>query len=59
LSSTRSIENDRLSRRRPRGAELTPAGTPLSHAHHDANLTSAENELRGLRDQPHRADRSA
>ena len=53
--SIRGIEEDlglKLVERGPRGAELTPAGNRLlSYARIiDANLTSAENELRGLRD---------
>jgi DNA-binding transcriptional LysR family regulator len=54
--SIRSIENElglKLVERGPRGAELTPAGNRLlSYARIiDANLTSAENELRGLTEQ--------
>src|SRR5262245_12821162 len=54
--SIRSIENElglKLIERGPRGAELTPAGARLlSYARIiDANLTSAENDLRGLRDR--------
>jgi DNA-binding transcriptional LysR family regulator len=54
--SIRGIEEDlglKLVERGPRGAELTPAGNRLlSYARIiDANLTSAENELRGLRDR--------
>jgi DNA-binding transcriptional LysR family regulator len=52
--SIRSIENElglKLVERGPRGAELTAAGARLlSYARIiDANLASAENELRGLR----------
>lgn len=59
--SIRSIENElglKLVERGPRGAELTPAGNRLlSYARIiDANLTSAENELRGLRDRSSRTE---
>jgi DNA-binding transcriptional LysR family regulator len=59
--SIRSIENElglKLVERGPRGAELTPAGARLlSYARIiDANLTSAENELRGLRDSSSRTE---
>jgi DNA-binding transcriptional LysR family regulator len=59
--SIRSIENDlglKLVERGPRGAELTPAGNRLlSYARIiDANLISAENELRGLRDRSSRTE---
>jgi DNA-binding transcriptional LysR family regulator len=62
--SIRSIENEigmKLVERGPRGAELTPAGTRLlSYARLiDANLTSAENELRGLRDRSSRTEHIA
>jgi DNA-binding transcriptional LysR family regulator len=59
--SIRSIENElglKLVERGPRGAELTAAGNRLlSYARIiDANLTSAENELRGLRDRSSRTE---
>lgn len=59
--SIRSIENElglKLVERGPRGAELTPAGTRLlSYARIiDANLLSAENDLRGLRDRSSRSE---
>lgn len=59
--SIRSIENElgiKLVERGPRGAELTPAGARLlSYARIiDANLTSAENELRDLRDRSSRTE---
>ena len=62
--SIRSIENElgiKLVDRGPRGAELTTAGTRLlSYARIiDANLTSAENELRGLRDRSSRTEQIA
>ena len=62
--SIRSIENDigmKLVERGPRGAELTAAGARLlSYARLiDANLTSAENELRGLRDRSSRTEHIA
>ena len=62
--SIRSIENElglKLVERGPRGAELTPAGNRLlSYARIiDANLTSAENELRGLRDRSSRTEQIA
>jgi DNA-binding transcriptional LysR family regulator len=62
--SIRSIENElglKLVERGPRGAELTPAGNRLlSYARIiDANLISAENELRGLRDRSSRTERIA
>lgn len=62
--SIRSIENEiglKLVERGPRGAELTPAGTRLlSYARLiEANLTSAENELRGLRDSSSRTEHIA
>jgi DNA-binding transcriptional LysR family regulator len=62
--SIRSIENEiglKLVERGPRGAELTPAGARLlSYARLiDANLTSAENELRGLRDRSSRTEHIA
>ena len=59
--SIRSIENElgiKLVERGPRGAELTPAGTRLlSYARIiDANLSSAEQELRELRDRNSRTE---
>ena len=62
--SIRGIENElglKLIERGPRGAELTPAGARLlSYARIiDANLTSAENELRGLRDRSGRTEQIA
>jgi DNA-binding transcriptional LysR family regulator len=59
--SIRSIENElglKLVERGPRGAELTPAGNRLlSYARIiDANLISAENELKGLRDRSSRTE---
>ena len=62
--SIRSIENElglKLVERGPRGAELTPAGNRLlSYARIiDANMTSAENELRGLRDRSSRTEQIA
>ena len=62
--SIRSIENElgiKLVDRGPRGAELTTAGNRLlSYARIiDANLTSAENELRGLRDRSSRTEQIA
>jgi DNA-binding transcriptional LysR family regulator len=62
--SIRSIENElgiKLVERGPRGAELTAAGTRLlSYARIiDANLTSAENELKGLRDNSSRTEQIA
>ena len=62
--SIRGIENElglKLVERGPRGAELTPAGNRLlSYARIiDANLTSAENELRGLRDRSSRTEQIA
>lgn len=62
--SIRSIENElglKLVERGPRGAELTPAGNRLlSYARIiDANLTSAENELRGLRERSSRTEQIA
>jgi DNA-binding transcriptional LysR family regulator len=62
--SIRSIENElglKLVERGPRGAELTPAGNRLlSYARIiDANLTSAENELRGLRDRSGKTEQIA
>lgn len=62
--SIRSIENElglKLIERGPRGAELTPAGARLlSYARIiDANLTSAENELKGLRDRSSRTEQIA
>jgi DNA-binding transcriptional LysR family regulator len=62
--SIRGIENElglKLVDRGPRGAELTPAGNRLlSYARIiDANLASAENELRGLRDRSSRTEQIA
>jgi DNA-binding transcriptional LysR family regulator len=62
--SIRSIENElgiKLVERGPRGAELTAAGNRLlGYARIiDANLTSAENELRGLRDRGSRSEQIA
>jgi DNA-binding transcriptional LysR family regulator len=62
--SIRSIETEiglKLVERGPRGAELTPAGARLlSYARLiEANLTSAENELRGLRDRSSRTEHIA
>ena len=62
--SIRSIENElgiKLVDRGPRGAELTTAGNRLlSYARIiDANLSSAENELRGLRDRSSRTEQIA
>ena len=62
--SIRNIENElglKLVERGPRGAELTAAGNRLlSYARIiDANLTSAENELRGLRDRSSRTEQIA
>lgn len=62
--SIRSIENElglKLVDRGPRGAELTPAGARLlSYARIiDANLISAENELKGLRDRSSRTEQIA
>jgi DNA-binding transcriptional LysR family regulator len=62
--SIRRIENElglKLVERGPRGAELTPAGNRLlSYARIiDANLTSAENELRGFRDRSDRTEQIA
>jgi DNA-binding transcriptional LysR family regulator len=59
--SIRSMENElgiKLVERGPRGAELTTAGARLlTYARIiDANLTSAENELRGLRDRRSRTE---
>jgi DNA-binding transcriptional LysR family regulator len=59
--SIRGIENElgiKLVERGPRGAELTPAGARLlSYAQIiDANLTMAENELRGQRDRSSRTE---
>jgi DNA-binding transcriptional LysR family regulator len=62
--SIRSIENElglKLVDRGPRGAELTAAGARLlSYARIiDANLISAENELKGLRDRNSRTEQIA
>jgi DNA-binding transcriptional LysR family regulator len=62
--SIRAIENElgvKLVERGPRGAELTPAGTRLlSYARIiDANVASAENELKGLRERSGRTEQIA
>ncbi len=60
-AASRTSSGIKLVDRGPRGAELTTAGNRLlSYARIiDANLTSAENELRGLRDRSSRTEQIA